>query len=164
MIPIKVYLDTSVINFLYAEDAPEKKEITLEFFDMYVKEGIYIVFISPIVIDEINRTNDEDKRNKLLGVVKTYNINVIDITEEKTEIAKLSSLYIEQSAIPKDKLEDAMHIAIATINEMDILLSWNYKHLANINKERIISAINLLAGYTKPLKMVTPMEVVYEKE
>ena len=131
---------------------------------MYVKEGIYIVFISPIVIDEINRTNDEDKRNKLLGVVKTYNINVIDITEEKTEIAKLSSLYIEQSAIPKDKLEDAMHIAIATINEIDILLSWNYKHLANINKERIISAINLLAGYTKPLKMVTPMEVVYEKQ
>ncbi|MBI4723317.1 MAG: hypothetical protein HY769_10070 [Candidatus Stahlbacteria bacterium] len=61
-------------------------------------------------------------------------------------------------------MEDAMHIAIATINEIDILLSWNYKHLANINKERMILAINLLAGYTKPLRMITPMEVIYEKE
>ena len=74
MIPIKIYLDTSVINFLYAEDTPEKKEVTSEFFDMYVKEDIYIAFISPIVIDEINRTDEEEKRNKLLEVIKTYNI------------------------------------------------------------------------------------------
>ncbi len=50
----KVYLDTSVINFLFAEDAPEKQEITIEFFNEYINRNLYGVFISPVVVDEIN--------------------------------------------------------------------------------------------------------------
>lgn len=66
--------------------------------------------------------------------------------------------------IPKKKIEDALHIAISTVYEMDIFLSWNYRHLANFDKERKILSINLLQGYIKPFKMITPMEVIYEEE
>jgi hypothetical protein len=73
----------------------------------------------------------------------------------------LAESYVRERIIPRAKLEDAMHIATATVFEMDILLSWNYKHLANVGKEARIEAANLLAGYTKRLRMVTPMEVLY---
>ena len=54
---IKVYLDTSAINFLFADDAPEKKEITKDFFDNFLRTGIYDAYVSPYVIQEIAQTN-----------------------------------------------------------------------------------------------------------
>ena len=58
------------------------------------------------------------------------------------------------------KLEDALHIAISTILEMDVLLSWNYRHLANITKERKVQGVNIQEGYLKPLRITTPLEVM----
>ncbi|MFH1051262.1 MAG: hypothetical protein V1779_10095 [bacterium] len=53
---LKIYLDTSVINFLFADDAPEKKEITIDFFENFVNMNFYQTFISAYVIEEINAT------------------------------------------------------------------------------------------------------------
>lgn len=159
-----VYLDTSVINFLYADDAPEKMAITIDFFQNYVKKGIYETYISPLVIDEINKTTDAKKRLKLLKIINDYKLKVIDISPFTKEIESLTNLYIVHKIIPEKKLEDALHLAISTIFDIDIFLSWNYKHLANVNKERKIMSVNLLEGYTKSFKMVTPMEVVYEED
>ncbi|MDQ3022700.1 MAG: hypothetical protein M3R36_19365 [Bacteroidota bacterium] len=64
---LKVYLDTSVINFLFADDSPEFKKITIEFFNNYVRKNIYDTFISEVVIKEIMNTKNKDKRNKLLN-------------------------------------------------------------------------------------------------
>ena len=66
---IKIYLDTSALNFLFADDAPEKKEITLDFFENFIKTGIYQAFISDFVIQEINQTSDLEKRGRLLRVI-----------------------------------------------------------------------------------------------
>jgi hypothetical protein len=159
-----VYLDTSVINFLYADDAPEKMAITIDFFRNYVKKGIYETYISPVVIDEINKTTDTKKRLKLLKVINDYKLKVIDISPFAKEIESLTNLYIIHKIIPEKKLEDALHLAISTIFDIDVFLSWNYKHLANVNKERKIMSVNMLEGYTKSFKMVTPMEVVYEED
>lgn len=159
-----IYLDTSVINFLYADDAPEKMAITIEFFENYVKKGVYDTYISPVVIDEINETQNIEKRLKLLKVIKDYKLKSIDIDIFSKEIEKLVSLYFEYKIIPQKKLEDALHLAISTVYEIDVFLSWNYKHLANVNKERKIMSVNMLEGYTKAFKMVTPMEVIYEED
>jgi predicted nucleic acid-binding protein len=157
----KIYLDTSVINFLFADDSPEKKEVTVDFFSGVVKHNIYEIFVSPIVVDEINKTQDNSKRLKLLGVIKKYNIPIIEIASHRDEIERLALLYINSKIIPVNKLEDALHIAIATVFEFEILLSWNYKHLANVNKERQILVINVCEGYSKPFRLITPMEVSY---
>jgi predicted nucleic acid-binding protein len=161
---ISIYLDTSIINFLFAEDAPEKQEITREFFENYVKKGVYEIFISPVVIDEINKTKDEEKKAKLLKVIKKHGLRVLDITDTLDEIVRLARIYIDNGIIPKKKMEDALHLAIGTVGEIDIFLSWNYRHLANINKERKITSINLLEGYTKGFRIITPMEVIYEED
>ena len=158
----KIYLDTSVINFLFADDAPEKKDITIDFFENYVKTKLYEVFISPIVIDEINRTSDEYKKQRLLNVVSSYDIKIIDISEKEDEIENLAYVYIDKNIIPKNKIEDALHISVCSVLNIDYLLSWNYKHLANVNRESKIIAVNITEGYNKQLRIITPMEVMYE--
>ena len=161
---LSIYLDTSVINFLFAEDAPEKQEITVDFFEHYVLPQIYDVYVSVVVIDEISRTKDQHKREMLLATLRQYNITVVSIEERMNEIEELAKSYIEKRIIPDKKMDDALHIAICTVFEMDVLLSWNYKHLANVNKERLILSANLLEGYSRQFRMATPMEVMYEEE
>ena len=75
----------------------------------------------------------------------------------------MAKKYIELAIIPKGKIEDAIHIAYSTIYEFDILLSWNFKHLANVNKQKLINDINYDLGFTKTLLLVNPYEVVYDK-
>ena len=156
---LKLYLDTSTINFLFAEDEPELQKITEEFFENLVAKGKFKAYISDVTIEEIEKTKDLEKRKMLLEVITKYNLEIFPITEEAVD---LSDKYLTQKAIPKKKVEDAKHIAITTINECDALISWNYKHLANMNKERKITVINLAEGYNYPLRLVTPMEVMGE--
>ena len=61
----KIYLDTSVINFLFADDSVERMQITIDFFDNFIKTGVYKTYISGFVIDEISKTSDQKKRMKL---------------------------------------------------------------------------------------------------
>jgi len=156
---LKLYLDTSIINFLFAEDEPEKQKITEEFFENSVAKGKFKVYVSDVVIGEIKKTKDTKKRKILLDVVAKYKLEVFPLVEEAVD---LSNKYLAKKVIPEKKVEDARHIALATINECDALLSWNYEHLANINKERKIIAANLEEGYNYPLRMITPMEVMGE--
>jgi predicted nucleic acid-binding protein len=155
---LKIYLDTSVINFLFSEQSPEKREVTLEFFDNYLND--YEVYISDIVIAEINRTKIIEKRNILLDAVKRYEIEIYDVIT--SEILELADHYINARIIPETKIDDAQHIAFATFYEFDILLSWNFRHLANVNKQRLINGFNLQHGYLKQILLLNPMEVIYE--
>ncbi|MEO8208997.1 MAG: type II toxin-antitoxin system VapC family toxin [bacterium] len=156
---LKVYLDTSVLNFPFADDAPEFKKITIEFFNDYVQKNIYDTFISEVVIKEIMNTKNKDKRNKLLNSLKDYPFEVLNINDE---VEALASIYVEEGIIPQNKFEDAEHIAISTVNQMDILLSWNFKHLVNYNKKQQVRTINSKENYLYPLDLLTPLELIYE--
>ena len=161
---LQIYLDTSIINHLDADDSPDMQQITIEFFNNYVKAGKYDVFISPVVINEIEKTTDKNRREELLSTVKRYPLKIIDTELIVNEIEELASVYIERGIIPVNKIEDALHIAITTVEELDVLLSWNFRHLANVNKEMRIHAANILQGYTKEFRMITPMEVIIDDE
>lgn len=78
------------------------------------------------------------------------------------EVERLAELYVESGAIPRTHWEDALHVALATINEMDLLLSWNFKHLSNIKKQVAVRLVNEQNNYFYPLMLTNPMEVVYE--
>ena len=158
---LKVYLDTSVINFIYANDAPDFRNITITFFNEYIND--FQTFISEIVLLEIQKTKDHEKRNQLLNVIKDYPINLLEINNNE-EIKMLADMYIKEKIIPEKKYEDALHIAIASFYEIDILLSWNFKHLANIKKQIAINATNEKQGYLKKINLVSPLEVIYERE
>jgi len=156
---LKIYLDTSVLNFLFADDVPELSRITKEFFEEYVKKERYSVYISDVVVREIEETNDEKKRMKLLVVIEKYSLKILRLDKESESLA---AIYIKERVIPAKKLEDAQHIAISTCNQMDVLLSWNFKHLANIQKQLSVKIVNEKEGYFYPLVLTNPMEVMYK--
>ncbi|ODS40156.1 MAG: hypothetical protein A7315_09445 [Candidatus Altiarchaeales archaeon WOR_SM1_79] len=155
---LKLYLETSVWNFVFADDAPEKRDITIEFFQN-VGKGVYGVFISQVVIDEINKAY-EIKKKRLFELIKKHRPEQLEINQE---VIDLSKEYLSQKIIPEKKVEDALHVATATVYEMDALISWNNRHLANLRKMEKINGINLSQGYTKHLELVNPMNVIFEE-
>jgi predicted nucleic acid-binding protein len=161
---LKIYLDTSVINFLYADDAPEKKQITVEFFDQFILPRIYDAFISSFVVGEIEQTSDPEKRAKLLQVLENYPLEILELSA-RLSIEDLAKEYLRAGIIPVKKQIDAYHVATSVITQMDFLVSWNYKHLANVNKEKRIRVVNLENNYLHDLRIVTPLELMnYETE
>jgi predicted nucleic acid-binding protein len=162
---LKVYLDTSIINFLYVEDSPEYRKATEVFFENVVGKGKIDTYISNIVIDEINKTTESNQRNTLLGTFEKYkNIKTLVAENEVIDdIAFLAENYIQHGIIPQKKGADALHVAYTTVFQMDILLSWNFQHLANVNKEHKILLLNKTLGYNYPFRMANPLEVYFEE-
>lgn len=152
---LKLYLDTSVWNFYYADDAIEKMEITRQFFEN-IKSGNYQIYSSSVTIREIYNADDKTI-SELLALMKKYPPIMLEVNDE---IDELADIYIGEGVITEKKRDDALHIAIATVYEMDALISWNYRHLANLNKKEKIRAVNIVHGYLKDLEMITPMEVI----
>jgi predicted nucleic acid-binding protein len=87
----QLYLETSVWNFHFANDAPEKREITLRFFDK-VKQDEYEIFISDVVIEEIGRADDNKKRS-LLSIIAESSPTRLISDEEVAELAELAQKY-----------------------------------------------------------------------
>ena len=156
---LKLYLETSVWNFVFAEDAPEKQDVTVEFFKK-VKQGEYDVFISQAVLNEIDKAGEAKKR-QLMQLIKECNPQMLDITQEAVDLSKE---YLSQKIIPEAKAEDALHVAVASVFEMDAVITWNNRHLANLRKMEKINGINLREGYSKHIELVNPMEVITDED
>ena len=71
----------------------------------------------------------------------------------------LAQRFLELRAVPPSKIEDAQHVAVAVVNEPDVLVSWNYRHLVNVRRREAFEHISAIAGYYKPLHIATPLEV-----
>ena len=128
---------------------------TKEFFDL-VRKGVYIVYISKVVKAEINRAPEAIK-NKLLKLIDEIDPIVLNLA---TEAEDLADIYIQRKIIPDKKAEDALHVAIATLEELDAVVTWNYKHLANIRKAELFFGVNLEQGFHKKVEIITPWEVI----
>lgn len=151
---MRIYIDTSVINGFYAEDAPWIKEATKDFFTVARKNN-YTIYASDFVIAEIERTPSPIRRKKLLNTIKKYGIRKILVTEEAE---KLAEVYIKNDIIPHKYLPDALHIAIATVHKIPVLVSWNFKHIVR-HKTRIgANSINKKHSYTQ-IDICSPEEV-----
>jgi predicted nucleic acid-binding protein len=162
---LKVYLDTSIINFLYVKDSPEYRKATEVFFENVVAKNKVDTYISNIVIDEISKTTEDSQRQRLFETfIKYSNIQTLIAENEIiNDIAFLAEKYIEHGIIPQKKGADALHVAYTTVFQMDILLSWNFQHLANVNKEQKIILLNKTLGYNYPFRMANPLEVYFEE-
>jgi predicted nucleic acid-binding protein len=154
---LKLYLETSVWNFYFADDAPEKRDVTRLFFDQ-IQQGQYDVYVSEVVFREFSRASEE-KQTKLLELVARYQPKELEVTEE---VLRLARQYLDEVALPDRAVDDDQHAALASIYEMDALISWNLKHLANLKRMEKINGVNLKYGYSKKLEIITPMEVAYE--
>jgi len=154
---LALYLDTSVLSFAIAEDiSNEDKDITVKLLEE-INKGKYEGFISDVVIRELGNTRDPTRRDKLLQLVSDVEFN--DVLSVDEDIYSLADKYIEEGIIPVVYRDDALHIALTSSNGLDILISWNFKHLVK-HKTRIqVAGVNTMLGY-KAIDICTPWEVV----
>jgi len=115
---LKIYLDTTVISFLKAEDSLEKMYITQQFWNM-AKLNKFQIILSKLTLDEIMRC-PEPKRTLLLHYLKQIDFQDLDITKE---IEDLGNKYIQEGIIPHKYADDAYHIAAASVYNCDIIAS-----------------------------------------
>jgi predicted nucleic acid-binding protein len=151
----RLYIETSTWNFYFADDAPEKMDITKNFFRA-VEKGSYQIFISETVLREIANAS-EPKRRMLFDLISKYSPEELEISEDAVELVEA---YLQHNVVPDKKRDDAFHVAAATVHEIDAIVTWNFKHLANLRKEELFNAVNLERGYIRGIKILTPMEVV----
>ena len=149
---LKVYIDTSVIGGCFDKMFQEWSN---KLFEEFIS-GKKIAIISDTVLKELERAPEEvrDKINEIPDkfIVK-YNIT--------DEIRNLTEKYMKQNIVTPKFRDDALHIATATIINVDVLVSWNFKHIVNFNRIRQFNSINILEGY-KELEIRTPQEVLDE--
>jgi len=150
---MKIYLETSVKNFLFAEDVPEKMKVTQEFFNILNEFELYI---SDIVLLEVEQA-PEQKKKALLEIIKKYRMKALENSEE---IEELAIIYVNEGIIPRKYYNDALHIAIATKYKMDAIISWNLTHIVKFRTKFQVKAINEKLK-EKDVIICTPEEMVY---
>jgi predicted nucleic acid-binding protein len=144
----RIYIDTSVFGGYFDE---EFKDHTVPLFER-IKEGEFVVLYSTVTQDELD--NAPEKVKELVRNIKSEMVMFLDVTEEVVELA---SEYIEEKVVGQTSYADCLHIALATINRADFLVSWNFKHIVNIERIRGYNSINIKNGY-KQLEIRSPRE------
>jgi predicted nucleic acid-binding protein len=150
---LKLYIDTSVLGGLFdAEDTARVN--TAKGLISAVKNNSYEGFISFLTLEEISKAPPEIM-NHLKDVIRDAQVTVL---EENEDCIELADAYIKSGAIPTKYRDDARHIAIGVHHDIDFIVSWNYKHMVNIQVKRLITSVNLKMGYG-PIEIVPPEEV-----
>jgi hypothetical protein len=149
---LKVYLETTVFNRFFDKNREYIAE-TKEFFQN-IKDKKVDAYTSTYVIEELGRA-PEPKRRNMLGLIPEYGINVLEIDQRAIDLA---DVYIEMGIIPLKFRMDGVHIAMASINEADCIISLNFHHINKLKTKMASEIINRMNGYGNPY-ICTPMEV-----
>lgn len=138
----KIYLDTSVISHLNAPDTPDKMHDTLRLWDE-IKQGEYEVYISDITLDEI-ADNAEPRLSILIEYLSEIEYNLITVDNEVIAYAKKLN---EEDILSDKHYDDCLHIACAVVNDCNMILSWNFKHIVKAKTVNGVRSISAILGY-----------------
>ena len=155
---IRLYLDTSVISYLDQQDALERMKETQEVWDI-LRTNKYEIVISNIALGEI----EECEKEKWLRLVDYITeLDYIDYYANE-ETKELAELIINEGILKPKSRDDALHIASAILSDSDIILSWNFKHLVNIDTINGVRKICFNRSFNKIIDIYSP-NVLLEKE
>lgn len=151
----KIYIDTSVISHLKADDVPEKMKDTLELW-RELETGKYDVIISDITIEELSMC-PEPKKNILFSYLEKLNFINLEETEDSLNLA---DDYIKLGVLSSKSKDDCRHIALATVSDCELIVSWNFKHFVNLKTINKVQAVNKLFGFKEVL--ILPPSMILE--
>lgn len=150
----RIYIDTSVLGAIFDD---EFKETTLAFFEQS-RHGKFDIVVSALVEDEI--------ADAPLNVRDFYDsiVEYAEIIAPSRQAILLQQAYLKAEVITSKWMDDALHVATASVAECDIIVSWNFKHIVHFDKKRMYNAVNILNGYNS-IDILTPAEVIeYEED
>jgi predicted nucleic acid-binding protein len=154
-----IYLETTIFNFPFADDAPQYKADTLRLF-AEIKAGKFRPFTSEYVTQELENTKDAEKLERMKALIAGHEIIVIPVSEE---IKRLADVYITGGVIPEKYSTDALHIAAATVANLDFIISLNFRHIVKHKTIFETEVINTREGF-KRVFIHTPAEVIDHEE
>lgn len=146
----RVYADTSTIGGCFD---PEFADWSNQLFDAFM-QGEKILVLSDLTLRELELAPDFIA-DRIQAVPREF-VEYITLSEDAKSLAEK---YVDEGALGKRSLVDAQHIALATLHRVDVLVSWNFKHIVHFIKVRQFNAVNLKYGY-HTLEIRSPQEVV----
>jgi predicted nucleic acid-binding protein len=149
----RLYIDTSVFGGFFDE---EFSEFTIPLFRR-LQNGEFKLLFSSVTQEELSFAPEKVK--DLVRSIKIESTEFIDASEEAVDLA---SQYIAEKVVGQTSFDDCLHIALATISRADFLISWNFKHIVNIQRIQGYNSINIKNGY-KQLEIRSPRDfMIYE--
>jgi len=138
-----VYLETTIFNFPFADHVPQYRDDTLQLF-REIRAGKFRPFTSDYVIVELEDTKDVPRREKMKALVGEYGVEVLPKSDE---ILQLAEVYVSHGVIPRKFLTDALHIAAASVHNLDFIVSLNFRHIVKHKTIIRTGCINADEGY-----------------
>jgi len=147
----RIYIDTSIVGGFFDEEF--EKETKLLFQRLENKEVVFVV-------SELLREELKDAPEWVRNLLDNYDENSLEKVLLTDEARELADKYIAENVVGKTSLDDCRHIALATINKVDVLVSWNFKHIVNLTRIKGYNAVNLKNDY-QILEIRNPKDLVY---
>ncbi len=150
---MKFYIDTSVFGGYFDR---EFSEDTIKFFEYIFGQNATVIY-SDITISEL-----EKAPKKVIGLIQTLqeeNKRRLEYVSNNDEAKSLARRYILEGALTQKSAEDALHIALASIHNVSVLVSWNFRHRVNFIRIQQYNAVNLKSGY-KTIDIRSPKEIL----
>lgn len=151
----KLYIETSVWNQLEHTDRPEWRKTAEQFIET-LKADFYEPFISFVVLDEIGKTSDEGLKSRLLNQINAVRPTVLYFDNEASTLADKYMAAAFGDTQSSGIYNDCSHVAIATVNSIKHIISFNCKHLVNDRRIDGFNAINFQNGYDHIVDICTP--------
>ena len=149
----RIYIDTSVV---YGALSQKFGQDTKPFWDAF-QRGEIIIVASDVLRDELARA--PKNVSEFFVALPESRIERIVSTDESN---RLAAQYIAENVVGQSSINDCKHIAMATISHADVLVSWNFKHIVNVDRIRGYNAVNTKLGYPH-VEIRTPHEVYYDE-
>lgn len=146
----RIYIDTSVVGGYFDE---EFKEATVKLFERLENNEVIFVVSDLLDIELINAPTPV--REHLFN----YSADKFERIELTADAILLADKYIEERVVGGTSLADCRHIALATINKVDVLASWNFKHIVNLDRIKGYNSVNLRLGYSM-IEIRSPKDLV----
>lgn len=151
---IQIYLETSVISAFHFGKG-DILTATRTFFDVCDKNN-HELYSSDIALREIERATIDETRRKLITLLERHSVRIVSFTDEAYAIAEQ---YLVRNVIPRKVTPDAQHIAICAANSINVLVSWNLRHIVNLRTKLMVKEIKTQLGYITS-SIVKPDEVL----
>ena len=146
----RFYIDTSVIGGVFDSEFEEHSTILFE----KIKLGSIKAVISEVTQDEISKA-----RKEIRDFLKALPAGCVEYVDLSTDALMLADGYIREGVVGKTSRNDCLHIGIATVARVDVLVSWNFKHIVNIYRIRGYNSVNIRSGYGS-LEIRSPKDIV----
>ena len=151
---LRVYVDTSVIGGCFDSEFAEWSNALVERF----RQGKLLPILSDVIGKEIEQAPSVVRR--VYSELVEGGADVVAVSDEAVE---LLDAYTARGVLGARFRTDMLHIALATVADVDVLVSWNFRHIVRLDKIRLFNAVNLEQGY-KPLSIYSPREVVSDDQ